>query len=65
MRTTEPLRRELAAALPERPFTVAFWDGTELPATNGGGPTLHVALARGARATRCARPASSASAART
>jgi cyclopropane-fatty-acyl-phospholipid synthase len=42
LRTTEPLRRELAAALPERPFTVTFWDGSELPATNGGGPALHV-----------------------
>jgi cyclopropane-fatty-acyl-phospholipid synthase len=30
---TEPLRRELAEALPERGFTVRFWDGTELPAT--------------------------------
>lgn len=43
---TEPLRRELADTLPERGFTVRFWDGTELPATaasrNGartGGPT--------------------------
>jgi cyclopropane-fatty-acyl-phospholipid synthase len=34
---TEPLRRELASALPERGFTVRFWDGTELPATTGGG----------------------------
>jgi cyclopropane-fatty-acyl-phospholipid synthase len=42
LRTTEPLRRELSAALPERPFTVTFWDGSELPATNGGGPALHV-----------------------
>jgi cyclopropane-fatty-acyl-phospholipid synthase len=42
LRTTEPLRRELAAALPERPFTVTFWDGSALPATNGGGPALHV-----------------------
>jgi cyclopropane-fatty-acyl-phospholipid synthase len=40
-RRTEPLRRELAAALPERPFTLALWDGTVLPATNGaGGPTF-------------------------
>jgi cyclopropane-fatty-acyl-phospholipid synthase len=30
---TEPLRRELAAALPKRDFTVRFWDGTVLPAT--------------------------------
>jgi cyclopropane-fatty-acyl-phospholipid synthase len=42
LRTTEPLRRELAATLPDRPFTITFWDGTELPATNGGGPALHV-----------------------
>jgi cyclopropane-fatty-acyl-phospholipid synthase len=43
LRTTEPLRRELAANLPERPFRVTFWDGSELPSTNGNGaPTLHV-----------------------
>ena len=35
--TTEPLRAELAAALPDRPFAVRFWDGSTLPATNGGG----------------------------
>jgi cyclopropane-fatty-acyl-phospholipid synthase len=43
---TEPLRRELATALPERRFTVRFWDGTVLPSTdgngNGGGPTFTV-----------------------
>jgi cyclopropane-fatty-acyl-phospholipid synthase len=54
LRSTEPLRRELAAALPERPFRVTFWDGTELPPTNGGGPALHVrspaALAHALRA---------------
>ncbi|HEY8303407.1 MAG TPA: cyclopropane-fatty-acyl-phospholipid synthase family protein [Solirubrobacteraceae bacterium] len=27
------MRRELAQALPDRVFTVRFWDGTELPAT--------------------------------
>ncbi|HWM08509.1 MAG TPA: cyclopropane-fatty-acyl-phospholipid synthase family protein [Solirubrobacteraceae bacterium] len=43
LRTTEPLRRELAANLPERPFRVTFWDGSELPSTDGNGaPTLHV-----------------------
>jgi cyclopropane-fatty-acyl-phospholipid synthase len=43
LRTTEPLRRELEANLPERPFRVTFWDGSELPATNrNGAPTLHV-----------------------
>jgi cyclopropane-fatty-acyl-phospholipid synthase len=54
LRTTEPLRQELEATLPERPFTITFWDGTELPATNGGGPALHVrsptALAHALRA---------------
>jgi cyclopropane-fatty-acyl-phospholipid synthase len=34
---TEPLRRELAEALPDRDFTVRFWDGSELPSTNGNG----------------------------
>jgi cyclopropane-fatty-acyl-phospholipid synthase len=41
-RSTEPLRRELANALPERPFTVTFWDGTRLPSTNGDGTAFHV-----------------------
>ena len=27
---TDPIRRELTAALPERPFTVEFWDGSRL-----------------------------------
>ncbi len=42
--TTEPLRRELTAALPERPFAVRFWDGTEVPATapNGTRPVFTV-----------------------
>ena len=33
---TAPLRSALAQALPERPFSVAFWDGTEVPATAPG-----------------------------
>jgi cyclopropane-fatty-acyl-phospholipid synthase len=37
---TGPLRRELAAALPERPFTVEFWDGSRLEQTSPGGPTF-------------------------
>jgi cyclopropane-fatty-acyl-phospholipid synthase len=40
MARTEPLLRELDAALPDRPFHVQLWDGTTLPATNGGGPTF-------------------------
>ena len=39
--STAPLRAELAAALPERPFALRFWDGSTLPATNGDdGPTF-------------------------
>ncbi len=38
----EPLRRELAKALPERPFALRFWDGTELPATSPDGPVFTV-----------------------
>ena len=39
-----PLRTQIAEALPERPFSVHFWDGSELPATtgNGDGPTFTV-----------------------
>jgi cyclopropane-fatty-acyl-phospholipid synthase len=37
---TEPLRRELTRALPERPFALRLWDGTELPATTPGGPVF-------------------------
>jgi cyclopropane-fatty-acyl-phospholipid synthase len=39
---TAPLRDELARSLPSRPFSVEFWDGTELPSTNGGGPRFLV-----------------------
>jgi len=31
--STAPLRREIARVLPDRPFAVSFWDGTEVPAT--------------------------------
>ncbi len=41
-RNCEPLRRELAVALPERPFALRFWDGTELPATSPDGPVFTV-----------------------
>lgn len=37
-----PLRHEIESAFPERPFKVVFWDGSELPATNGAGPTFTV-----------------------
>ena len=51
---TAPLRRELALALPERPFAVRFWDGTAVPATEPDGPTFEIhspqALAHALRA---------------
>jgi cyclopropane-fatty-acyl-phospholipid synthase len=40
--TTEPIRAELARALPDRPFSVDFWDGSQLPSTNGAGPRFAV-----------------------
>ncbi|MGB7685104.1 MAG: hypothetical protein WBL45_04905, partial [Solirubrobacterales bacterium] len=46
--TTAPLRREIEARIPERPFAVEFWDGTRLPATTEGGPTFHVRSPRAA-----------------
>ena len=38
---TGPLRREIASALPQRPFNVTFWDGTTVRGTSDG-PTFHV-----------------------
>jgi cyclopropane-fatty-acyl-phospholipid synthase len=38
--STEPLVREIERAIPERPFTIEFWDGSRIPSTNGGGPTF-------------------------
>jgi cyclopropane-fatty-acyl-phospholipid synthase len=43
---TAPLRTALAAALPERPFTVELWDGTSVPATNGAGPVFRITSPR-------------------
>jgi cyclopropane-fatty-acyl-phospholipid synthase len=45
--TTAPLRREIERVFPERPFAIGFWDGTTVPATRQGSPTL---LARSPRA---------------
>jgi len=36
----ERLRHELARALPQRPFAVRFWDGSELAPTIAGGPVF-------------------------
>jgi cyclopropane-fatty-acyl-phospholipid synthase len=38
----QPFLDELERTLPERPFAVRLWDGSELPPTNGGGPTFKV-----------------------
>ncbi len=38
--STEPLVKEIERAFPERPFTIELWDGSKVPATNGGGPTF-------------------------
>jgi cyclopropane-fatty-acyl-phospholipid synthase len=39
---TTPLRRELAVALPDRPFTIELWDGDVLPPTHDSGPTFRL-----------------------
>jgi cyclopropane-fatty-acyl-phospholipid synthase len=44
---TAPLRDAMAEALPERPFSVGFWDGTELEGT-APGPRLTVRSPRAA-----------------
>jgi cyclopropane-fatty-acyl-phospholipid synthase len=38
---TRPLRSEIARALPERPFSLRFWDGSVVPATVDGAPEFH------------------------
>jgi cyclopropane-fatty-acyl-phospholipid synthase len=45
---TAPLRREIEGRLPERPFTIEFWDGTRVPSTSGDGPTFSVRSPRAA-----------------
>src|SRR3954453_4186543 len=37
---TAPLCRAIERMVPDRPFTIQFWDGTAVPATRGDGPTL-------------------------
>jgi cyclopropane-fatty-acyl-phospholipid synthase len=46
--STALLRREIEARLPDRPFTVEFWDGTALPSTSGEGPAFRVRSPRAA-----------------
>jgi cyclopropane-fatty-acyl-phospholipid synthase len=48
--STAPLRHELEAALPERPFELHFWDGSALPATAANGTAPPVFSARSPRA---------------
>jgi cyclopropane-fatty-acyl-phospholipid synthase len=45
---TARLRREIEARLPDRPFTVEFWDGTTLSSTSGDGPTFQIRSPRAA-----------------
>jgi cyclopropane-fatty-acyl-phospholipid synthase len=45
---TARLRREIEGRIPERPFTVEFWDGARLPATGDNGPTFYVRSPRAA-----------------
>ena len=47
--STAPLRREIEARIPERPFTVEFWDGTAAARRPpAGGPTFYVRSPRAA-----------------
>jgi cyclopropane-fatty-acyl-phospholipid synthase len=39
---TDALRRELERAVPVRPFSIAFWDGTNVPSTSPNGLTFRV-----------------------
>ncbi len=46
--STAPLRREIEARIPDRPFAVEFWDGTQLPSSDGDGPTFRIRSPRAA-----------------
>src|ERR1700681_5070363 len=41
-RPSAPLCRELMRALPERRFSIEFWDGGRVPATEPRTPTFYV-----------------------
>lgn len=51
---TAPLRQEIETRLPERPFTIEFWDGSQVASTSEDGPVFSVrspkALAHALRA---------------
>src|SRR4051812_1555871 len=40
--STAPLRHAIERLIPERPFTIEFWDGTAVQATEEGGPVFSV-----------------------
>jgi cyclopropane-fatty-acyl-phospholipid synthase len=40
--STAPLREAISEVLPQRPFRVTLWDGTELPSTSPDGPVFSV-----------------------
>ena len=60
-----PARRARPSALPDRPFRVELWDGTELPDHRRRRAHASACARRTRSPTCCARPASSASAAPT
>jgi cyclopropane-fatty-acyl-phospholipid synthase len=39
---TAALRAAISEAIPERPFSISFWDGTQVPSSTGSGPTFLV-----------------------
>ena len=53
---TAPLRREIEARIPERPFTVEFWDGTRLPADRRRRARPSTCARRAPPPTSCGRP---------
>ena len=53
---TRPLVREIERAFPERPFTIELWDGSRVPATNGGGGPTFKARSQDALAYAVAAP---------
>src|SRR3954447_20805883 len=46
MPSPAPLRSEIERVFPDRPFAIEFWDGSELPPTDGSGPTFKLASRR-------------------
>jgi hypothetical protein len=45
--TTAPLRRAIEQLLPDRPFTIASWDGSIVPPTSDHGPVVRLRSHRG------------------